>query len=211
MKNLLNIHINNDITLSKILNKYIDINNINLLKFIDKGSNGEVFELTNNFVLKISEDEKEYFAYKKLLDLLKNSNENEKWINNIVILPNDLCIINEYNDYNDKTYYIILEKLFNISNIEKNLLYEILNFYYVDGIEELDFSNEDEEYYMLELDDIFKKFEKYIDIKKFMRFLFNIVEFSFEYEFYDIHEGNIMKNSDGEYKLIDLRIEHYQL
>ena len=44
-----------------------------------------------------------------------------------------------------------------------------------------------------------------------MRFLFNIVEFSFEYGFYDIHVKNIMKDINNDYKLIDTRIEHYIL
>ena len=51
-----------------------------------------------------------------------------------------------------------------------------------------------------------KKFESEINVDEIIRLVFNAYELSMEHSFYDMHIDNIMKDSNGNYKLIDLRL-----
>lgn len=180
-------------------------------KFIGSGQWGKVLYIGNNKVLKISQDEKEYLAIKKLTnDLIMDNN---LWYGHIINYPICICPVNE-NFYTEediknahpwglhkKRYYYIQEKLYQLSNYESDILNEIEEFYNSSIYEEMNYMEGDE----ADIEEYIKR--KYPNFAEYyiIEFLINVFNFIYEESYYDIHTDNIMKDKFGNLKLIDLR------
>lgn len=174
-------------------------------ELIGEGMNGKVFNIGNNKVLKISTDEKEYSA----LNYLENELYKDKnlWYKHLLNLPLLICPVNENfsvfatNDINYR-YYFIFEKLYELSEYEKNIFNEISEFYNTNYFEECQYDEGDESDIEEYIKRTYPNFTEYYIIE----FLINVFNFVLETDYEDIHLGNIMKDSNGDYKLIDLRL-----
>lgn len=206
---------------NKTLGEMLEVNGVSIDKFknywqisnelINGGLFGKIFDIGNDKVLKISSDKKEYDAIHLLLDEI---NKNYDWFKHFVNLPLVICPVNE-NFYdssfnNEKKYvryYFIFKKLYKLSTIEEECLFSILHMFDVSRIDEIeiDYEDEIEDYYNKAIKET-KKFESEINVDEIIRFVFNAYELSMEHSFYDMHIDNIMKDSNGNYKLIDLRL-----
>lgn len=179
-------------------------------KLVGSGSNGNVFDIGNNQVLKITKDEKEYLAIKKCIELIDNND----WIPNTVLLPKVICPVNENfsvfatNKVNYR-YYFIFDKLNELSNDDDYMFKLVLQYFECSGFDEI------EEFDESTIEEIINFIEKYFShkykqygheyIMGVLYFIKNIVEFSNKFEMSDLHIGNILVDDDGNYKLIDYR------
>ena len=79
-----------------------------------------------------------------------------------------------------------------------------------DEIEEFDdlTINDLENYFQINWKITYRKYGRE-NIIKILCFVRNIVEFSQEFNFHDLHIGNIMKNNNGDFILIDYRSGTY--
>ena len=223
MEQLILHNLNKNITLGNVLKehgvKFIDFEKywvISHSETIGVGVNGKVLDIGNGKVLKISKDFNEYNAILLLMEELKN--DSEAWWKHIVSLPLVVCPVNEdfyehldddsYND--DKKYvryYFIHKKLYNLSDIENECFFKIMNYFDVSNIDEIivDYGEEMSEYF----DNIYKEVKEYedkINVSVFLLFIFNAYELSKEFGLFDMHVDNIMKDENGNYKLIDIRL-----
>lgn len=179
-------------------------------KFIGSGQWGKVFDIGNNKVLKISQDDYEYKANKILLDEVESGND---WFNHILNLPLVVCPVNEnfYTEEDIKNahpwglhkirYYYIQEKLYQLSDYERKIFEEVEDFYNSGFYEDMEYMEGDE----ADIEEYIKR--KYPNFAEYyiIEFLINVFNFVEEIPVNDIHLDNIMKNINGNLKLIDLR------
>lgn len=186
------------------INEFEDYWEIANDKLLGKGQWGKVFDIGNNKVLKISQDEYEYKANKLLLDEVESGNN---WFNHILNLPLVVCPVNE-NFYNKNKrlddiirYYYIFEKLYQLSNYERKIFEEVEDFYNSAIYEDMEYTEGDE----ADIEEYIKR--KYPNFAEYyiIEFLINVFNFVEEISVNDIHLDNIMKDSNGNLKLIDLR------
>lgn len=184
---------------------------------IGSGISSTIYEIKDtNKVLKISDNRNEFYGYEKLIEAF----EEDSSIKNYFEIPLILAPINKsfyqqielsdisYNNQNPR-YYFILNKLNKLDDNETKIFEDILKYYNASDISEIiiDYENEideDDEYIM---DHLIENGHKYIDnemknIWEFFKIIFSYCE---EYEFFDIHVDNIMKDNQGNYKVIDIR------
>lgn len=172
-------------------------------ELLGKGQWGKVFDIGNNKVLKISQDEYEYKANKLLLDEVESGND---WFNHILNLPLVVCPVNENfsvfatNRINYR-YYFIFEKLYQLSEYERKIFEEVEDFYNIGIYEDMEYSEGDE----ADIEEYIKR--KYPNFAEYyiIEFLINVFNFVEEISVNDIHLENILKDKFGNLKLIDLR------
>lgn len=98
-----------------------------------------------------------------------------------------------------------MEKLYNLNNSEREIFLEIFNYYHVDGIDEIYYDEYDDFFNdIIENTDIYNLYENKL-CDGIIHFITNCIELNNEYQFYDMNVNNIMKDKNGNYKLIDLR------
>lgn len=172
--------------------------NINI---IGLGSFSTIYELPNNKVLKITNvtDELKWSytianlnkkAYVKVFDIVESNIEAKQFGS-------------EYEDKH-KVSFIVLEKLYIISEDEIDFLYLLddkltIEYKYSIFDPEIDINIIDKIDELEILDKPFdQKYRKLIDFLKIV-----LIDIS-NYSWRDLHVGNIMKNKNGDYKIIDL-------
>lgn len=195
----------------KIFENYWQISN----DLINAGAYGKVFEIGNNKVLKITTDEGELNAINRLLEEIEYNND---WFEHFINLPINICPVNEniyekLNDdsYNDNKkyvrYYFIFDKLYELTNDEKNCIVEIFEYFDVVRVEDIEilYGTEISDYYtkMLKLT---SKFSKNVNTTALINFIFNVYSLAEDLGINDLHLGNMMKDINGNYKLIDIRL-----
>lgn len=206
---------------NKTLGEILEVNGVSIEKFesywkisnelIGNGYHGKVFDIGNNKILKISDDKNEYDAMHVLNDEINDEND---WFKHFVNLPLLICPVNEsFHDSSDDSnqknirYYFIYEKLYKLTQVEENCIYSILDIFNAGRIEDIVIEYEEDigDYY----DQAIEVTQEYVDevnVRELIFFIFNSHTLSEEHSLYDLHIDNIMKNIDGNYKLIDLRV-----
>lgn len=177
---------------------YWEIANTELL---GSGLNGKVFDIGNNQVLKITKDKNEYNAIKKCI------NSNEDWFKPYILLPKVICPVNENffklenENFNQKKYYFIFEKLYKLDESEKYIFQLILQYFDCIGF------NTIKNFKYIEINEYFKFFFPEIfateNFDDYLVFTQNIVNLKNKFYFYDMHINNIMKDSNNNFKLTD--------
>lgn len=211
----------NNLQYNKTLGEILKENGVSINEFenyweiannelLGKGQWGKVFDISNNKVLKISQDDYEYKAIKILLDEVESGND---WFKHILNLPLVVCPVNEnfYTEEDIKNahpwglhkirYYYIQEKLYQLSDYERKIFEEVEDFYNSGFYEDMEYTEGDE----ADIEEYIKR--KYPNFAEYyiIEFLINVFNFVEEIPINDIHLDNIMKDINGNLKLIDLR------
>jgi len=178
-----------------IVDKYIKPDHFQIGKKLGDGADGEVFEYNDKVIkFSISFDD----SYLQKIDLLKCLKEaNEKPYVKIYEFKHLLSTKTKYQDV--EIYYSILEKLNKISDDEKKLFHTLI-------------CHEDQNKIKTrsknEVDKIIDELNYYLDFNKDKVILFLDQLKNSKFNHLDIHVRNVMKDSFGNFKLIDLdRIE----
>lgn len=185
-------------------------------EYIDGGLYGKAFNIGNDKVLKVTKDIDEFKAMSELIHMINTLDESDLYFKHYVSIPLIICPVNEnfyeYSEddsFNSNTkyirYYYIMEKLYNLNNSEREIFLEIFNYYHVDGIDEIYYDEYDDFFNdIIENTDIYNLYENKL-CDGIIHFITNCIELNNEYNFYDMNINNILKDKNGNYKLIDLR------